>query len=272
MAVIGPGIIAFIFGYVLFRSRVTGVYFSIVTQALALILSVFLVGQQAYTGGTNGLTNYTDLFGATLRSGDTRQTLYLVTVVVLALTYAFARLVTGSRLGRVMVAVRDDEARARFTGYNVAFVKASVFAIAGGLAGIAGMLFVPQVGIISPANLGVVPSIEMVLWVAIGGRGTLAGAVVGALAVSWMRSVFSEAYPESWLYLLGAMFVASVVFVPKGIIGSAGPLIARVAGRSPFRFSQPSRSTLGGDAPPAAAVPRGTPDALAHVEGAADGD
>ena len=274
MVIIGPGIVAFVFGYVLFRSRVTGVYFSIVTQALALILSVFLVGQQAYTGGTNGLTNYTDLFGATLRSADTRQTLYLVTLVVLAVTYAFARLVTGSRLGRVMVAVRDDEARARFAGYNVALVKASVFALAGGLAGIAGALFVPQVGIISPANLGVVPSIEMVLWVAIGGRGTLAGAVVGALAVSWMRSVFSEAYPESWLYLLGAMFVASVVLVPKGVVGSVGPLIARLAGRSPFRFARaavPPAAQPGPEAALGGGVPRGT-EVLARAEGATDGD
>lgn len=273
MAVLGPGILAFLFGYALFRSRVTGVYFSIVTQALALILSVFLVGQQAYTGGTNGLTNYTDLFGATLRSADTRQTLYFVTVFVLVLTYAFARLVTGSRLGRVMVAVRDDEARARFTGYNVALVKASVFAVAGGLAGIAGALFVPQVGIISPANLGVVPSIEMVLWVAIGGRGTLAGAVIGALAVSWMRSTFSEAYPETWLYLLGAMFIASVVFVPKGVVGSAGPLIERIAGRSPWRFSRNAvRRT--GEPGPAVALGEGTPrgaEALAR-EGGSDGD
>ncbi len=274
MAILGPGLVAFAFGYVLFRSRVTGVYFSIVTQALALILSVFLVGQQAYTGGTNGLTNYTDLFGATLRSADTRQTLYFVTLVVLAITYAISRLVTGSRLGRVMIAVRDDEARARFAGYNVALVKASVFALAGGLAGVAGALFVPQVGIISPANLGVVPSIEMVLWVAIGGRGTLAGAVVGALAVSWMRSIFSEAYPESWLYLLGAMFVASVVFVPKGVVGSMEPLIARVAGRSPFRFASravPLPDQPGPEAALGGGIARGA-EVMASAEGATDGD
>lgn len=274
MAVIGPGIVAFLFGYILFRSRVTGVYFSIVTQALALMLSVFLVGQQAYTGGTNGLTNYTDLFGATLRSPDTRQTLYFATVVVLAITYAFSRLVTGSRFGRVMIAVRDDEARARFTGYNVALVKASVFAIAGTLAGIGGALFVPQVGIISPANLGVVPSIEMVLWVAIGGRGTLAGAVVGALAVSWMRSAFSEAYPESWSYFLGAMFIASVVFVPKGIVESLGTVLARLGERAAWRPSSGGTRTEARPGPTAAigdGTPRGT-EALARVEGASHGD
>src|SRR5690606_21822214 len=136
-------------------------------------------------GGTNGLTNYSQLFGATLRDPATQQTLYLVTVAVLGATYLFARIVTSSRLGRLLIAVRDDEARARFTGYNGALVKASVFAIAAALAGTAGALFVPQVGIISPANLGVVPSIEMVLWVAVGGRGTLAGAVLGAVGVSW---------------------------------------------------------------------------------------
>ena len=228
-AVIGPGILGFVLGYVLFRSRVTGVYFSIVTQATAMILSTFLVGQQAFTGGTNGLTNYTQLFGATLRDPATQQTLYLVTVSVLGATYLFARIVTSSRLGRLLIAVRDDEARARFTGYNVALVKASVFAIAAALAGIAGALFVPQVGIISPANLGVVPSIEMVLWVAVGGRGTLAGAVLGAVGVSWARSTFSESYPETWLYLLGALFIASVVFFPRGIVGSLGALGTRVA-------------------------------------------
>lgn len=237
MVALGPAVLAFIFGYALFRSRVTGVYFSIVTQALAMMTSVFLVGQQAYTGGTNGLTNFGELFGATLRSPDTQRMLYYVTVGVLVLAYVFARIATGSRFGRMMIGIRDDEARVRFTGYNVALAKATIFALAAALAGVAGALFVPQVGIISPANMGVVPSIEMVLWVAVGGRGTLAGAVVGAVAVSWGRSFFSESYPESWLYLLGTMFIASVVFFPRGVVGSLDQLVTRLGERMRNRRS-----------------------------------
>jgi urea transport system permease protein len=231
IVLLGPGLLAFLFGYLLFRSRIAGVYFSIVTQASALILSTFMIGQQGVTGGTNGLTNFTELFGMTLRSPETQQTLYLATVVVLGLTYIFARLVAGSRLGRLMIAVRDDEDRVRFSGYNVALIKATVFGIAGMMAGVAGALFVPQVGIISPANLGVVPSIEMVLWVAVGGRGTLGGAVAGALVVSWARSYLSESFPESWLYAIGALFIGSVVLFPRGLAGFVKDLWARIGTR-----------------------------------------
>ncbi len=142
------------------------------------------------------------------------------------LTYAFARFVVASRFGRLMVAVRDDEERVRFSGYNVALIKAVVFAVAAAMAGVAGALFVPQVGIISPANLGVVPSIEMVLWVAVGGRGTLVGAVIGAVVIGWARSYFSETYPEEWLYLFGGLFIGSVLLFPRGIVGMARELPA----------------------------------------------
>lgn len=218
---LGPALLGFGFGYLLFRSQIRGVYFAIVTQALALILSTFFVGQQAYTGGTNGITNYLHIFGASLNAASTQRTLYFVTLGVLALVYLFARVVTGSRFGRLMIAVRDDEERVRFSGYNVALIKAVVFAMAAGMAGVAGALFVPQVGIISPANLGVVPSIEMVLWVAIGGRGTISGAVVGALVISWARSYLSESFPETWLYALGAVFIGAVAIFPQGIVGFA---------------------------------------------------
>ncbi len=237
LVLIGPALIAFCFGWVLFRSRVTGVYFSIVTQALAMITSIFLVGQQAYTGGTNGLTNYAQLFGATIRDADTQRTLYFVTVAFLVAAYLFARAVTGSRFGRLMVAVRDDEARTRFSGYDVALVKATVFAIAAAFAGVAGALYVPQVGIISPANLGVVPSIEMVLWVAVGGRGTLGGAVLGAVVISWARSWLSESFPQTWLFLMGALFISAVVLFPRGIVGSAAVLLARLETRFRGRAS-----------------------------------
>jgi len=258
IVLIGPGLLAFGFGYLLFRSRIAGVYFSIVTQASALIMSTFMVGQQGVTGGTNGLTNFTELFGMTLRSPDTQRKLYFATVVVLGITYLFARLVAGSRLGRLMIAVRDDEDRVRFSGYNVALIKAMVFGIAGMMAGIAGALFVPQVGIISPANLGVVPSIEMVLWVAVGGRGTLGGAVVGALIVSWARSYLSETFPESWLYAIGALFIGSVVLFPRGVAGFVKDGVAWLSGRiGSLRGGSP------GEAPASAATGTG---GVPHVE------
>ena len=219
VAVLGPALVAFLFGYLVFRSRVTGVYFSLITQALALILSVFFVGQQAYTGGTNGLTNYTTIFGQYVAAPETQRTLYFVTVVALGAVYLTSRWITRSPFGRLLLAIRDDENRVRFSGYNVALLKAIVFAVAGGMAGLAGALFVPQVGIISPANLGVVPSIEMVIWVAVGGRGTLSGAVLGAVLVGAAKSNLSEAFPEIWLYFLGALFIGSVMLFPLGIVG-----------------------------------------------------
>jgi urea transport system permease protein len=220
VAVIAPGILAFLLGFMVFRSRVKGVYFSIITQALALVLSTFFVSQQPYTGGTNGLTNYTTLFGKHLIALDTQHLLYGVTVIVLMVTYMFAWWVTRSRFGRLLIAVRDDEDRVRFSGYNVALIKAVIFGISGAMAGIAGALFVPQVGIISPANLGIVPSIEMVIWVAVGGRASLSGAVIGALVVGFARSYLSEEFPDIWLYFLGSLFIGTVVLFPQGIVGT----------------------------------------------------
>jgi urea transport system permease protein len=219
-ALIGPGIIAFLLGYMVFRSRVKGVYFAIITQALALALSTFFVSQQPYTGGTNGITNYTEIFGRNLILPSTQLLLFRVTVACLGLTYLTAFAITRSRFGALLVALRDDEDRVRFSGYNVALVKATVFAIACAMAGLAGALFVPQVGIISPANLGIVPSIEMVIWVAVGGRGTLSGAVVGAVLVGSAKSYLSESFPEFWSYLLGALFIGSVVLFPSGVVGT----------------------------------------------------
>jgi urea transport system permease protein len=228
MVLIGPAALAFAFGYVVFRSRVQGVYFAIVTQALAMILSVFMVSQQQFTGGTNGITNFGEILGFRVGAATTQHGLYIATVIVLLLAYVFARYITRSRYGKLLIAVRDDEERVRFTGYNVALIKATVFAIAGAFAGVAGALFVPQTGIISPANLGVVPSIEMVLWVAVGGRGTIVGAAVGALLVSWARSYLSESYPDTWLFALGALFVGSVVLFPRGVAGLVIDAVERV--------------------------------------------
>lgn len=228
LAVIGPGLLAFAIGYLVFRSRVTGVYFSIITQALCLILSIFFVGQQAYTGGTNGLTNFTTIFGRYVIAPETQKALYFITVGALVVLYILVRLLTRTRFGRLLIAVRDDENRVRFSGYNVVLIKSAVFAISAAIAGLAGALFVPQVGIISPANLGIVPSIEMVVWVAIGGRGTLFGAVLGALIVGWAKSSLSEEYPDIWQIFLGLLFIGSVILFPGGVLRFAGEMIERL--------------------------------------------
>jgi urea transport system permease protein len=240
VGLIGPALVAGLLGYLVFRSRVRGVYFSIITQALALIMSTLLIGQQPVSGGTNGITNYSTIFGFPLNNPATQRNLYFVTVICLGVVYLFARWLTQGRFGRVLIAVRDDENRVRFSGYNVTLVKTLVFALSAGMAGLAGILFVPQVGIISPAALGIVPSVEMVIWVAIGGRGTLVGAVVGALLVGWAKSSFSESFPDIWQYFLGAAFIGTVVLFPKGIVGAYRQLLARRPRRSPV--AQPSAS------------------------------
>ncbi len=231
MVFIGPGILAFLLGLLVFRSRVKGAYFAIVTQALAVILSIFIVGQQAYTGGTNGITNFDAIFGMSLADDSTQDFLYYSTVILLGLCFLFATCITRSRFGRLLNAVRDDEDRVRFAGYNVAMIKAIIFGISAAMAGIAGALFVPQVGAITPSSLGIVPSIEFVLLVAVGGRGTLTGAVIGAIVVSWARSTLSENYPDTWQYFFGALFVGAVVLFPSGIVGSWRKLVAEVRAR-----------------------------------------
>ncbi|MBW7881409.1 MAG: urea ABC transporter permease subunit UrtC [Caldilineaceae bacterium] len=218
-----PALIAGLLGFFIFRSRIQGVYFSIITQALTLLVSIWFVGQQAYTGGTNGITNLgaAQIFGRSLLSHEVQIGFYLATVLCLAGVYLLGRWMTNSRFGRVLIAVRDNEDRVRFLGYNPVTIKVLVFALSAAIAALAGILFVPQVGIISPSSLGVVPSIEMVIWVAVGGRGTLMGAIVGALAVSYGKSFLSESYPDIWQYFVGLLFIGSVVLFPQGIVGAA---------------------------------------------------
>jgi urea transport system permease protein len=229
-ALLVPALIAAVLGYFVFRSRVQGVYFSIITQALTLLTSLWFIGQQAYTGGTNGITNLggAKLFGYGLLSPEVQLGFYFATVVCLGLVYLLARWVTVSRFGRVLVALRDNENRVRFLGYDPVILKVLVFALSAMIAGLAGVLFVPQVGIISPSSMGVVPSVEMVIWVAVGGRGTLLGAVIGALTVSYGRSLLSESYPAIWQLFLGALFIGSVILFPKGVVGSLSDLMAHV--------------------------------------------
>lgn len=220
-AVLLPAALAALLAYLLSRTGVGGVYFAIITQALAFIASTLFIGQQPFTGGTNGMTNFATMFGAPLKEAVVQEHLYQVTVLALALTYALTYALTRTRFGRLLVAVRDDEQRLRFSGYGPTAVKVVVFALAAALAGLAGALFVPQVGIVNPDALGIITSIQMVIWVAVGGRGTLLGPVVGAIVVNAAQSAVSESLPALWQYVIGALFVATVLVFPSGLAGAA---------------------------------------------------
>lgn len=219
LGILLPALLAFVLGWFTFRNRISGVYFTILTQALVLITVTLFVGKQEWTGGTNGITGFYSIFGFALHSPGTTIMLYYVTLAVLVLAYVLCRRVVNSRFGQVLEAARDGENRVRFLGYDPAGYKTLSFVLSGALAGIAGMLFVLQVGIISPSMMGIVPSIEMVLWVALGGRGTLIGAVIGAVVLNAAKTGISEAYPEGWLFVLGGLFVTVVLFMPNGLVG-----------------------------------------------------
>ncbi|MBQ12292.1 MAG: urea ABC transporter permease subunit UrtC [Planctomyces sp.] len=219
MVVILPGLLAGALGFLVFRSRITGVYFALISQALALMVSILFIGQQPYTGGTNGLTNLTSVFGHSLYSVETQKTLYYVTIAFLVGAYLLCLGIVSSPFGRLLVAIRDDENRVRFSGYDPAIFKTAVYAVSAALAGIGGALFAPQVGIVSPTMMGIVPSIEVAVWVAVGGRGTLIGAIIGAIVVNYAKSLLSESFPDFWTYFLGALFIGAVLIFPRGIIG-----------------------------------------------------
>ena len=230
-AILLPMAIAAILGAAIFRQRVRGAYFAILSQALAAAFVIVLVGNQGLTGGTNGLTNFQSFFGLSLASPQDKRILYFVVVIVLLVVFLATRELVIGRYGRLLIAVRDDEDRVRFLGYDPTRVKLVAYVLAAGVAGLAGALFVPVVGIISPALLGVVPSIEMVIWVALGGRTALAWAAAGAVVVNWAKTSISEQFPSSWLYLQGLLFVVVILFLPKGIAGvvdSLRGLAARV--------------------------------------------
>jgi urea transport system permease protein len=219
MVMIVPGLLALVFGWLAFRSRVTGVYLSIITQALTYALLLAFFRNDMGFGGNNGFTDFKDILGFDLHKGSTRVTLFLITLLALAASYLVCRYVVTSRAGRVIQAVRDAESRARFIGYKVESYKLWVFVASAVLAGIAGALYVPQVGIINPSEFSPVNSIEIVIWVAVGGRGTLYGAVAGALIVNYVKTFFTSALPELWLYALGALFVLVTLFLPRGVVG-----------------------------------------------------
>jgi urea transport system permease protein len=219
MVMIVPGTLAFVFGWLAFRSRVTGVYLSIITQALTYALMLAFFRNEMGFGGNNGLTDFKDILGFSLQADATRIGLFVASGLALLLGYLACRAIVASRLGRVAVAIRDAEDRTRFIGYKVGHVKLAVFTFSAVLAGIAGALYVPQVGIINPGEFSPLNSIEIVIWVALGGRATLYGAVIGALGVNYAKTWFTAAMPEAWLFALGGLFVLVTVFLPRGVAG-----------------------------------------------------
>ncbi|MCY4634320.1 MAG: urea ABC transporter permease subunit UrtC [Acidobacteria bacterium] len=219
MVALAPGALAFAFGWLAFRSRVTGVYLSIMTQALTYALMLAFFRNDMGFGGNNGFTDFKDLLGFDLQSDATRTALLAATAVVLGASYWACRTVLGSRAGRVLRAIRDAESRTRFLGYRVDAFKLWVFVLSAVLAGIAGALYVPQVGIINPGEFEPINSIEVVIWVAVGGRGTLWGAAAGAVLVNYAKTWFTGALPDLWLYALGALFVGVTLFLPRGLAG-----------------------------------------------------
>jgi urea transport system permease protein len=220
MVVLVPGLLALVFGFLAFRSRVSGVYLSIITQALTYALMLAFFRNDMGFGGNNGFTDFKDILGFDLRDPGTRMTLFLCTVVALGGAYLACRYLIASRAGRVIQAVRDAESRARFIGYRVESYKLWVFVFSAVLAGIAGALYVPQIGIINPSEFSPANSIEIVIWVAIGGRGTLYGAVLGAVLVNYAKTYFTAALPSFWLYALGGLFVVVTLFLPRGVVGA----------------------------------------------------
>jgi urea transport system permease protein len=248
MVLLVPGLLAFVFGWFAFRSRVTGVYLSIITQAMTYALLLAFFRNDMGFGGNNGLTDFKDILGYSLQEDGTRASLFAASAVALALGYIVCRLITTSRAGQVLEAIRDAESRTRFLGYKVEHYKLFVFVVSACLAGVAGALYVPQVGIINPGEFSPANSIEIVIAVAVGGRGTLIGAVIGAVLVNYAKTWFTGALPELWLFALGGLFIAVTLFLPRGILGLAidgwnrlQPA-AKPAGAAPVSASEAKRA------------------------------
>lgn len=220
MAILVPGALAFLLGWFAFRSRVTGVYLSIITQAMTFALLLAFFRNDMGFGGNNGLTDFKDILGFPVQAAETRAVLFAASALALALGFAICRFVVRSKLGKVLVAIRDAESRTRFLGYRVEYYKLVVFVLSACMAGVAGALYVPQVGIINPGEFDPANSIEAVIWVAVGGRGTLIGAIIGAVLVNFAKTYFTAALPDFWLFALGGLFVAVTLMLPKGIVGT----------------------------------------------------
>jgi urea transport system permease protein len=238
MVLFVPGLLAFVFGFLAFRSRVTGVYLSIITQAMTFALQLAFFRNDFGFGGNNGMTDFKDILGVNIQAPGTRAGLFAASAFALALAVVICSAIVNSKLGKVMVAVRDAESRTRFLGWRPENVKLFAFVVSAVMAGIAGALFVPQVGIINPGEFAPENSIEAVIWVAVGGRGTIVGPIIGALLVNAGKTLFTGVLPEYWLYALGALFVVVTLFLPKGIVG----LFARR--KTPPKPPQPAPAAL----------------------------
>ncbi len=219
LVVLVPGLLAFVFGYFAFRSRIKGVYFSIITQAMTYAAMLLFFRNETGFGGNNGFTDFKRILGVPIATPSMRMTLFVITGGTLIAFFVLARWLVGSKFGRVLQAIRDAETRVMFTGYDPLRYKLSVWVISAVMCGIAGALYVPQVGIINPGEMSPAASIEIAIWAAVGGRGTLVGPIVGAFFVNGAKSYFTQAFPEFWLYFLGALFIAVTLFLPQGIIG-----------------------------------------------------
>ena len=229
-----PSIVAFILSYAMFKRRVGGVYFAIITQAVAAVMTILIIGQQGYTGGVNGITDLRTLLGWDIRTDHAKYILYFVCCASLIGCILLGRFVLNSKLGRILVAVRDKEDRVRFSGYDVSNFKVFVFCLSAAIAAVGGAMFTLQIGFMSPSFVGIVPSIEMVIFCAVGGRLSLVGAVVGALLINWGKTLFSESFPQLWLFAMGGLFIVVVLAFPRGLAGLVTdqlmPLAARLRG------------------------------------------
>jgi urea transport system permease protein len=221
MVIVVPGLLAFCFGWFAFRSRVTGVYLSIITQAMTYALMLGFFRNNFGFGGNNGLTDFKDIIGFNVQAAGTRATLFMLSCVALAIGFVMCRTIVASKLGKILIAIRDAESRTRFLGYRVESYKLFVFTVSACMAGVAGALYVPQVGIINPSEFAPGNSIEAVIWVAVGGRGTLVGAALGAVLVNYAKTVFTSGpLAPYWLFMLGALFVLVTLLMPRGIVGT----------------------------------------------------
>ncbi len=241
MVALVPGLLAFVFGWLAFRSRVTGVYLSIITQAMTYALLLAFFRNEMGFGGNNGLTDFKDILGFSLQADSTRIALLVVTAVTLAAVLIISQLILSSRLGKVIIAIRDSEARTRFLGYRTDHFKVCLFVYSAVIAAIAGALYVPQVGIINPGEFSPLNSIEIVVWVAIGGRGTLIGAIIGALLVNYAKTRFTAIMPEVWLFALGGLFVLVTLFLPKGLTGLVSQLKQKLRLNNTYKAETQSR-------------------------------
>ena len=235
-----PAVMAFVLGAALFKRRVGGVYFAIITQAMAAVMTILIVGRQGYTGGINGITDLRTLLGWDIRPDGAKYILYFVCCFLLLGIMFLARFVLASKLGRILVATRDKEDRVRFSGYDVANYKTFVFCLASAMAAVGGAMFTLQVGFMSPSFVGIVPSIEMVIFCAVGGRHSIVGAVAGTLLVNWGKTLFSEEFPQLWLFAMGGLFIAVVIAFPRGLAGIATDwIIPQLRSRMGLRSGAP---------------------------------